>query len=150
MQAMIIYDIGCEHGHRFEGWFGTVDDYDSQLDQGLLSCPVCGSLQVRRVPTASHISTRSSAATGLEPPAADSGSGSATAEYIEQLKAFIEKNYDDVGDRFSEEARKVYYGETEARNLRGVAGPQEVHDLMEEGISVIPLPAAIRNTRKLN
>jgi len=146
---MIIYDIGCENGHRFEGWFTATSDYDTQVEHGLLSCPVCGSQAVRRVPTASRINTRSSDAFA-QPTTAEVDSNGVVAEYVEKLKDYIEQNYDDVGEQFPEEARRIYYGESEARNLRGVAGLQEVSELLEEGIAVVPLPGTLVDRKKLN
>jgi len=49
-------------------------------------------------------------------------------------------NTEDVGDSFPEEARKMHYGETEARNIRGHATPEETEELIDEGIAVMPLP----------
>ena len=147
---MIIYDIGCENGHRFEGWFSAADDYDAQVQHGRLNCPVCGSLEVRRVPSASRIRTRANEDPAPEITSSDLESVGKVANSINKLRSFIEQNFDDVGDRFPEEARKVYYGEAAARNLRGVAGPREVGELLEEGIAVVPLPIHIPSRKKLN
>jgi hypothetical protein len=49
-------------------------------------------------------------------------------------------NTEDVGQNFAEEARKIHYGESEERNIRGQASVEETQDLLEEGIEVLPLP----------
>lgn len=48
-------------------------------------------------------------------------------------------NTDDVGDKFAEEARKIHYGETKERSIRGKASADETQALLEEGIAVSPL-----------
>ena len=55
-------------------------------------------------------------------------------------------NTDDVGDQFAEEARKIHYGETQQRGIRGKATPEETESLLEEGIAVVPiaLPEALK------
>ncbi|GAA6118225.1 DUF1178 family protein [Acidovorax sp. FG27] len=45
---MKVLDLFCGHGHGFEGWFGSEDDYQSQQQRGLVQCPLCGSSQVRK------------------------------------------------------------------------------------------------------
>jgi hypothetical protein len=119
------------------------------VEQGTLTCPVCGISNVRRVPTASRIQHRPGQGIST-PSAADEEIDRAIIESIQKLSAFIEENYEDVGEQLPEEARKVYYGEAQARNLRGIAGPDEVHELREEGIEVVPLPANILSGKKLN
>jgi len=145
---MVIYDISCDNEHRFEGWFQEPGDFLRQLENGQLDCPVCGSHNVRKLPTASKILTgersQSSPAHG-EPTSAES-----VAHVVDQLAEYLEQNFTDVGDRFAEEARKVYYGETDRKNIYGNANPDEVAELHEEGIEVFPIPVPIRNSKKLN
>lgn len=142
---MIIYDLICEHSHRFEGWFKTATDFTSQDNDGLLSCPVCGSHHVTRLPTASHLNIRRG-----EEKTPDSVSADVSASLIEKMHRYVDSHYDDVGNDFPEEARKIHYGETAARNIRGTASAEEVQSLNEEGIPALPIPGATVDKSKLN
>src|SRR5258706_12166306 len=51
---MIVFDLLCTRGHRFEGWFASATEYASQKERRLLSCPTCGSDHVERVPSATR------------------------------------------------------------------------------------------------
>ncbi len=148
---MIIYDICCDNAHQFEGWFREANDYREQLENRLISCPVCGSLNVKKIPTASRIQVRRSAQPDPKIPVEASHESEETiAEFFGKLQEYVEKNYANVGEQFPEEARKVHYGETRARNIRGIANVSEISELMEEGISVTPLPFPVGNSKKLN
>ena len=150
---MIIYDLLCDGQHRFEGWFKNADEFQHQLQTGLVSCPICGSDHVHRVPSASHISN------GLgdkEPvssskPALRNDTIDTHPEHILQLlHDYVNNNYDDVGSQFAEEAKKIHYGESEVRNIKGSATVNEVKELKEEGITAVPLPPAPYDKDKLN
>lgn len=146
---MIIYDLQCEALHRFEGWFKNPDDYEQQLASGLLACPVCGSEQVRKVPSATYISKPSGGdvkGTVRELAALHQRS----AELMRQLHDYVDKHYDDVGGGFAEEAKRMHYGETEERNIRGVASAEEVKELKEAGVAALPLPPRPIDKQKLN
>lgn len=146
---MIIYDLQCEGLHCFEGWFRNQDDYEQQLGSGLLSCPVCGSEQVRKVPSVTHISTPG----GGEIKGAVQELAALhqqSAELARKLHDYVDKNYDDVGDKFAQEARKIHYGEAEQRNIRGVATAAEVKDLRESGVPTVALPPKPMDKKKLN
>ena len=45
---MKVLDLQCAQHHVFEGWFGSEDDYQSQLARGLLNCPMCGDASVTK------------------------------------------------------------------------------------------------------
>lgn len=144
---MVIYDIGCDNEHQFEGWFREPEDYHRQLENGQLDCPVCGSRNVRKLPTGSKILTGE----GRHDSKAENRISRESVErVVEELADYIEQNFTDVGDEFPEQARKVYYGETDLKNIYGNANSEEVEELHEEGIEVIPIPVPIRNSKKLN
>ena len=176
---MKVLDLQCSHLHVFEGWFGSEEDFQSQLTRGLLTCPMCGDANVSKKLSAPRLNLHtvrgerevsraetSSPSTDATASSPTSAVGSADDETnvntvppvlpslqdvvnLEpaQLQAALLKmvrhvvaNTEDVGDSFPEEARKMHYGETEARNIRGHATAEETQDLMEEGIAVMPLP----------
>ena len=147
---MIIYDMSCDNAHRFEGWFRESNDCLQQLGNGLISCPVCGSHRVKKVLTASRIRTGASDRSIGREANTEERPSAAVSEYGRKLREYFEQNYADVGKQFPEEARKAYYGETEPRNLYGIAKTEEVIELLEEGIAVAPLPVFLRKPKKLN
>lgn len=142
---MIVYDLECEHNHRFEGWFGSAGDFDSQLAGKLLSCPVCSSGNVVRRPSAAYVNTGAAELPKRELPAAPGGGvpqqyANVSPEVVAKVIEHIVNNTEDVGNRFPEEARKIHYNETPERQIRGVASSREVASLREEGIEVVSLP----------
>lgn len=144
---MIIFELGCVSGHRFEGWFGSSEDFHGQRDRGLLECPVCGSHEVARIPHA-KIAVAEPAAPApprREPPAPQPQPS--PAERFQAVAAFVQQvmaQTEDVGRQFPEEARRIHHEEAPNRAIRGVASPQETRELLEEGISVLPLPVPPR------
>jgi hypothetical protein len=139
---MIVFDLGCANHHRFEGWFDSSEDYERQLGERLLACPLCGNAQVARLPNATHIKTA-----GKERPARAESSAPATQQYAnmgsELLAKVVEQiisQTEDVGTAFPEEARKIHYHETPERRIRGTASRDEVDALRDEGIEVVALP----------
>jgi len=144
---MVIYDIGCDSDHRFEGWFREPEDFHRQLEIGQLNCPVCGSHNVRKLPTGSKILVGEGRHNQYKE---DRLSRESALRVVEELSDYIALNFTDVGDEFPEQARKVYYGESDLKNIYGNANPDEVAELQEEGIDVIPMPVPVRNGKKLN
>jgi hypothetical protein len=150
---MIVYDLLCGDGHRFEGWFGSRADFASQRKCGLLSCPKCGSANIERVPSATRISTGAEPAkqTPLLPAELDpqlSGRDPlalAQVLYSRLLDEVLTKT-EDVGREFPAEARRIHYAQTPARGIRGEATQEEHEALLDEGIPVarFPIPRADR------
>lgn len=150
---MIVFDLLCSTGHRFEGWFGSADDFASQRSGGLVSCPSCGSADVQRVPSAARVNFGAQPPKPLPAPAAQPAK---TAEmegkdpfaiaqmlYSRMLDDLLTKT-EDLGQKFPEEARKIFYEEAPARPIRGQATQEEHDALIEEGIPVarFPVPPA--------
>ena len=137
---MKVLNLQCRHGHGFEGWFGSEEDFQGQLARGLVECPLCGDAQVAKMPSAPRLNF------GASEPAAparqevvsapDAQLQAAWMQLVKQVMASTE----DVGANFAEEARKINYGESEERGIRGQASREETQALLEEGIGVLPLP----------
>lgn len=141
---MKVLDLRCAHGHAFEGWFGSEADFSSQLERGLVECPVCGDKAVSRLPSAPRLNLGGAAepAAGASPvPAPPAQQVSLQRLWMEAVNHVMART-EDVGRRFPEEARRIHYGETEARDIRGSASADEVESLLEEGILVLPVPPA--------
>jgi hypothetical protein len=135
---LIRYSLSCENAHTFEGWFSTSADFDGQVASGFLTCPVCNSASISKTLMAPSVST---ARKKEEKQAVAMDMARAEAEArLKAAVAAIKANAEDVGDKFPEEARKIHYGEADARGIIGQASFGEVRDLLEEGIEVAPLP----------
>ena len=135
---MIRYALACEHDHAFEAWFGSSDDYDDQAARGLVECPFCGSRQVRKQVMAPAV-TGTKKTAGAPPPELQA----VMMQAMGKLRRHVEENFDYVGDRFAEEARRRHEeDEAEGRGIYGEAKPDEVKALIEDGVPVAPLPAA--------
>lgn len=136
---MIVFDLLCGAGHRFEGWFGSAEDFGAQREGGLLSCPRCGSASIERVPSATRISTGAS-----DPAAAPAARPEEPLVRAQRLYTrFVQEvlsNTEDVGTAFPAEARRIYYEEAPARPIRGQATQDEHDALVDEGIPVARLP----------
>jgi hypothetical protein len=135
---LIRYELSCDNGHTFEGWFGSADDFDRQQKMALVSCPTCGSAHVAKRLMAPSVSTARKKERRQEL-VVQAGQKEMMGKLREIVTA-IRANSEDVGERFPEEARKIHYGETEQRGLIGRASAEEVRDLLEEGVEVAPLP----------
>lgn len=134
---MIVVDLVCTETHRFEGWFASSEAFEAQYAQKMVSCPMCGTHVVQRLPSAPHIGHNSAAASAPEIEQTDPAR--ILAKLINVLRDQAISS-EDVGKRFAEEARKIHYGDAEARTIRGQASLDETRGLLEEGISVLTLP----------
>jgi hypothetical protein len=139
---MKVLDLKCSHEHRFEGWFASTEEFESQLSRKLVACPVCSATDVSRMPSAPRLnlsSARGEAAPQATQAQAALESAALQARALKFMRELIEKT-ENVGERFAEEARRIHYNEAPARNIRGVTTPEDAHALLEEGIDVMPLP----------
>jgi hypothetical protein len=138
---MKVYNLSCEHDHRFEGWYSSEEDFGSQLQQQHIACPVCESRSITKLLSAPRLNL-----SGAQAPQPDARI-QMQAKLIEMARQLI-ANTEDVGDRFAEEARKIHYDEAPQRSIRGVATPDECGALVDEGINVIqlPTPAAMKQS----
>ena len=143
---MVIYNLLCKKKHSFEGWFPSFEDYQKQAGGNLISCPICGTTKVDKVPHACavHVKKEQPAkpakASQQTPPAPPS-----PAEFKEmliQVHHYIKQNFEDVGPRFAEEARQIHQGKAEERPIHGTATAEERSELAEEGVphAVLPKP----------
>ena len=171
---MKVLDLQCAQRHSFEGWFASEDDFQDQLLRGLVECPLCADKGIQKMPSAPRLNLGGHQASGTESaadtqasgvlsampaPATQRGNadalagtqpGPSPAHQAAFLKALrhVVATTEDVGGRFADEARRMHYGESEARNIRGQASVREAVELLEEGIEVMPLamPAALKET----
>lgn len=130
---MIVYDLQCQNGHQFEGWFEDAQAFKKQQKAELIACPVCGVTDVTRIPSTFAIKG-SPAKPKTDDPHPDIGT--VTRAFAE----FMENNFDNVGTDFAKEALKIHYGINEPRNIRGVSTAQEEETLRQEGVQFVKLP----------
>jgi len=134
-----VLDLGCRHGHVFEGWFASEEDFQSQRERGLIECPVCGDPGIEKRLSAPHVQTRRSEPPPAAQPDPEHASTERQARLLQALRAWV-RDSEDVGERFAERARAMHQGLEPARNIRGVATPDEAVALVEEGVPILPLP----------
>jgi hypothetical protein len=137
---MIVFDLVCAHGHRFEGWFASGDAFDEQQGKKLVRCPMCDDQHVERLPSA-RVRVRKGEAVVDTPKQADTQDAVAgmPADLLAKLREVVKKT-EDVGERFPEEARKIHYNESPQRAIRGRATKEDAEALKEEGIEFQTLP----------
>lgn len=157
--ALKVFDLSCEHDHVFEGWFSSQDSFQDQLARGLVRCPVCHSDQItRRVsaprlnishlraePSAPRAESASAARAAVAAPSGDQ-MARLQAEVLRQIRRIVRQT-DDVGARFADEARRMHSGEIEERPIRGTASVEECRELVDEGISIMPIPDILDDDR---
>lgn len=142
---MKVLDLQCPASHVFEGWFASEDDFQGQLQRGLVECPVCGDKHITKKLSAPRLNLGAGepeAPVAAQPPAAGATAltpATLQAAYMKAVRHVL-ANTEDVGERFAQEARKMHYGETEERGIRGQASAQETMELLDEGIEILPLP----------
>ena len=142
---MIVYDLKCGEGHRFEGWFASAADFSGQQDRKLLNCPTCADGRIERMPSATRINVGAVEKPPL-PVQSENKDAIAIAQmlYSRMLDELLAKS-EDVGNTFPEEARRIYYEETPARAIRGIATQEEHQEMVEEGIPIARLPIPPKN-----
>ncbi|HEX3675464.1 MAG TPA: DUF1178 family protein [Rhizomicrobium sp.] len=133
---MIVYNLHCQNGHEFEGWFRGSAAFDAQSASKKLVCPICETRKVEKAIMAPSLS----GAVGKEKSAPGPEEMRKMRQFMTGLRKHIVDNADYVGPKFPEEARKIHYGETEERHIYGEATLEEAKELAEEGVDVAPLP----------
>ncbi|MCX5836961.1 MAG: DUF1178 family protein [Deltaproteobacteria bacterium] len=132
---MIIYDLKCRDGHKFEGWFKDRGAFEEQKAQKLIACPVCGNTEAALIPSTVAILGRDNRSAAVKTKAEPS-----PQKVLMEFHEYIRKNFDNVGDKFTEVALRIHHGEEDGRNIRGTATGSEEETLREEGIQFIKIP----------
>lgn len=136
---MIVLNLACGNSHCFEGWFASLEEFQRQAGTQQVICPHCNDASITKLPAGSHV--RRAVAEKSQVAGAEKTSDEArVVAALEELLC----DSDNVGQNFPEEARKIHYAEIPARNIHGTASVAEVRSLLEEDISVVPLPNFLR------
>ncbi|MBV7260252.1 DUF1178 family protein [Erythrobacter crassostreae] len=158
---MIVYDLHCEHGHRFEGWFGSSTDFEDQQSGGLISCPECGSEQIGKALMAPAVPVKTNTKNDVPVPSVPASAKPVSNQPIPaevekamqalaraQEKALQKSTW--VGEKFVEQSREMHYGERDEAPIHGQATLEEAKSLVDEGVQVAPLPFPVAPPDKLN
>lgn len=144
---MVIYDLKCVLDHRFEGWFPSAEAFEKQLREGLVQCSVCGVSKVERVPSGGHVvSNQPSPKESLpspKPSLSPIDQMTTNVDPVVLMKAvrqYVQKNFKNVGDKFTQRAIAIHRGEEAAESIYGTADDKQQDRLDEEGVSVTHLP----------
>ena len=157
---MKVFNLRCEHGHPFEGWFKSHVAFEEQQSRGLLSCPFCDSSVIERTLSAPRLNlsgaqqpesppvqpSEAVSAAGAPPiparahiaPHPQSAALAAALHAVRQMLAHSE----DVGERFAQEARAMHAQEIPTRAIHGSTSLDTAQELAEEGIPVVAIPCA--------
>jgi len=128
---MILFELRCAHGHDFDAWFRDGATFDQQAEAGAISCAICGDTEVSKALMTPAVASG---------PTRDERHAAKMIQAVRAMQRHIESNFDHVGRRFPEEARKIHYGEVEKRNIYGEATPAEAKELVDEGVEVSAVP----------
>ena len=149
---MISFDLSCNAGHRFEGWFRSSADYDTQHVSGMLVCPMCGSTDIMKALSVPNVGRKGNQMPAPISPAqvqeshAVANRPSLTPEMMELMgklataQTEMLNKSEWVGEDFAESARAIHYGEAEDRLIHGQTTLEEAEELVDEGIQIAPLP----------
>ena len=136
---MIVFNLNCSDcAYSFEGWFENTNDFNTQIRKGLVNCPYCNSTHIKKGLTAPNIAKKSNSKISKR--------NKSIASNVKKLKKIIEKEFDYVGDKFTEEAKKIKYGEAKERAIYGEASIEQTKELIDEDIDVLPLPFSTKKT----
>lgn len=131
---MIAYDLQCQNGHAFEGWFEDYKNFRKQQKDGLIGCPVCDDTRVIQVPSVFAIKGKPAGQSLPDSPQPD------PAAMAHAIAHYVHKNFENVGSDFAAEALKIHYGVNEPRNIRGVSTAKEEETLRQEGVEFFKAP----------
>ena len=131
---MIKYNLICGHQHEFEAWFQNNSVFEQQQKNAEIECPLCTNTVINKAIMMPHI--RKKTTTHLQ----TNTQTDKIIKMIKDIQEHVTDNFDYVGDKFSHEARAIYYGDRKKRDIYGETTPEDAMELIEEGIPVVPIP----------
>ena len=140
---MIVFDLACDQGHIFEAWFRDSKTFEAQANAGDVPCPTCGSTAVKKTlmsPNLSGSKKRDSQPAMTAKAAMETQQAAEVRQALQQVRKTVEEKFDYVGPQFAEEARKIHYGESDARDIYGETSESEAKALNDEGVAVQRIP----------
>lgn len=141
---MICYRLHCSAGHEFEGWYRDSATFTQLQASGFLSCPECGSAEVRQALMAPAIARQRGTAPTGQTGRAEQAEGAALPDQmvaaLQKIRRVVEAECENVGDRFAEEALQIHHKAAPARGIYGHASEADRVMLEEEGVNVLTIP----------
>ena len=131
---MIKYNLVCKCGETFESWFLSSSEFDSLCKKKLIKCIYCESSIVKKSVMAPNLPSKSNKISKKNKLERN------VKKQLINLRKYIEKNCDNVGENFTQEARNIHYDKKTSRGIYGKATPEETSELLEEGIEVATIP----------
>ena len=141
---MKVFNLACNNGHQFEGWFPSSDDYDKQVHAKQLECPMCASKSITKMLSAPRLNLSTAGESKhevIDKPTMQQ----LHAMWLKMARSIVETS-EDVGDRFADEARRIHYSEVPSRSIRGQATRDQASELADEGLEVFsfPMPKSVK------
>jgi len=131
---VIIYDLKCEKNHIFEGWFNDRTAFEEQKEKKLVTCPVCGSSDVEIAPSSITVMGKGTGRLNKN------NKDLSPAKALRMFNEYVDKTFEDVGNKFAEVALKIHTGEEDSRNIKGTTTKTEEDNLREEGVPFVKIP----------
>ena len=142
---MISFSLICENNHKFEGWFRTSEDYEFQLKKNLISCPNCNNTVIQKALMAPAVKSskklndkKNENSNNLDNKAVIGDNDLRMA--LRNIRRYVEKSCENVGDNFANEARLISKGKKKARGIYGKVDNKEAEKLLDEGIEISAVP----------
>ncbi len=134
---MIKYNLKCENDHEFESWFADSGEFEKLNKKKMLECIYCSSNKIKKSIMSPMISGGKLKEDNIN---------FLSQELLKQknkllkLREHVEKNFEFVGDKFSQKVREVYYDKKTKKSIYGTTTPDEREELEEEGINLLSIP----------
>ena len=151
---MIVFDLACTHGHRFEGWFNNSAGFDDQRDRHLIACPICSDTDVDKAVMAPRLAAKGNQGAVVPAPALDASvpmtnavpDGGVSEAAMRALVAAVAAKQAEmlpqsrwVGRDFAPAARAMHEGRADTQLIHGSVSPAEAAALHEDGVAALPL-----------
>ena len=131
---MIKYNLICNCGKTFESWFASSIEFDSLCKKKLIKCIYCESLFVKKTVMAPSLTRKSNKV--LKKTRSEKN----IKKQLIDFRKYIEKNFKNVGKKFTQEARSIHYDKKTSQGIYGKATLEETTELLDEGIEVATIP----------
>ncbi len=134
---MIKYNLKCENKHEFESWFSDSKEFDKLVKKKLIECIYCNTKKVQKSIMAPRVLNAKKINKNIKFPIKEIAN---LKKDLHNLRKFVEKNFEFVGDNFAHKIRDVYYDKNSKKNIFGSTTKKEREELKDEGIDLISIP----------
>lgn len=134
---MIKYNLKCENNHEFESWFSDSKDFDKLKKKNLIECIFCQTKKVEKSIMAPRVANLKLQDKQKKIPQLKIKK---FKKDLQNLRKFVEKNFEYVDNNFANKVREVYYDKKSKKNIYGSTTEEEREELKEEGIDLMSIP----------